>query len=1157
MQPLRKIVGFTPYLLVVFLNAFVDLGHKVTIQNTILKVWDDSSQVIFTAIVNGLILLPFILLFTPAGFLSDRFAKHKVIRWGAASVVLATVLITLSYYLGWFWLAFALTLLLSIQSAIYSPAKLGLIRQMVEDEQLAGANGVVQATSITAILAGTLVFSGLFEVFYQAEATTAASTLQTVFPLGFVLIALALLEFGLTFKLPAVAAGDSSKVFDRKAYVKGHYLAHNLSALRSHRPIWLAIFGLSVFMALSQVMLAAFPAHAKIVLADSNALLIQGLLATTGIGIVLGSLLAGRLSKAHLELGWIPLSALGITLGLLLLPVLQNPWAIGLLFCFIGLCGGLFIVPLNALIQYTAQEDQLGTVLAGNNWVQNIFMMSFLALTVAFAWFGFRSTQLFYFLAVVAALGFCYTVIQLPHSLARLVAGAILKHRYQVSVSGFDHLPRRGGVLLLGNHISWIDWALVQVACPRAVRFVMIRDIYQVWYLKPILKFFGAIPISPGNSAESLAQVEALLKQGEVVCIFPEGTISRNGQLAQFKRGFERACANLTEQDAVIVPFYLRGLWGSKLSRSRSAKLRENTTTEAKRNIIVAFGQPLPIHTNAEQLKQKVSEISIDAWADYTAELDPVPLAWLKQAKARPWEKSVFESNGSHYSNLKMMAATTLLSSRIKSITQQDNLGVLLPTSAPGIIANLATMLSGKCAVNLNYTLGIKAIESALESAQIDCVLTSKLFLKKLKAKGLDIEGAFGSQQLVYLEDVLTTPSKLRWAWQFACTLVLPARSLQRIFGGPVSIEQPAQILFSSGSEGTPKGVVLSHRNLMGNIKQISDVLNTLGRDRMAACLPLFHSFGLTVNSLLPMVEGIAAVCHPDPTDVFGTAKAIGRYRATILCGTASFLRLYTRNKKVEPLMLDSLRVVVAGAEKLSPEVREGFELKFKKVIYEGYGATETTPVASVNIPDGIDPRSWRLQEGNKIGSVGLPLPGTSFRIVDPNSLQTLPAGVAGMILIAGGQVMTGYLNNPDKTNQVITELEGRRWYITGDKGKLDGDGFLTIVDRYSRFAKIGGEMISLTQVESSMASLMTPSEAECAAVSLADAKKGERIVLLVAGASNTDTLKQAAIDAGINSLTIPAEIHSVAAIPKLGSGKLDFSGAKQLALDLSNTKQS
>lgn len=1151
MQPLRNLQGFFPYLLVVFLNAFVDLGHKVTIQNTILKVWDDQTQVIFTAIINGLILLPFILMFTPAGFLSDRFAKRNVIRWGAVSVVIATVLITISYYLGWFWLAFGLTLALSIQSAIYSPAKLGLIREMVQDDQLAGANGVVQATSIVAILSGTLVFSGLFEFFHQPSATSPDTTLQAVYPLGFALIGFAVVELLLTFKLPHFPAADPNKAFDRQAYFRGRSLLDNLMAIRSQKSVWLPIIGLSVFMALSQVMLAAFPAHAKLVLSDSNALLIQGLLATTGIGIVAGSLLAGRLSKAHLELGWIPIAALGITLGLMALPFMHSAVTIGLLFCFIGLCGGLFIVPLNALIQYSAQEKSLGTVLAGSNWVQNVAMLSFLGLTVVFALLGLRSTQLFYFVSVIALVGFVYTVAQLPHSMARIVAGFLLKRRYKVSVSGFENLPHRGGVLLLGNHISWIDWALIQLACPRPVRFVMIRTVYEIWYLKPALKFFGAVPISAGNSADSLTKVEALLRKGEVVCLFPEGAISRNGQLARFKRGFERATAQLTDADAVIVPFYLRGLWGSKLSRSNSEKLRDNTTGEAKRHIIVGFGKTLPIHTDAQQLKQSVTELSIDTWSQYTAQLDTVPLAWLKQAKSKPWATSVLESNGEKYTNIKMIAATTLLIRLINEQAKEERVGVLLPTGAPGILTNLAIMMSGKTAVNLNYTTGVEMLAGALAFADINCVLTSRLFIKKLAARKIPIEDALAGVRLLFLEDLLGAPSKLRWITRFTMSLCLPTSWLFRAVGKKVALDAPAQILFSSGSEGKPKGIVLSHRNVMGNIKQISDVLNTQPEDKMVACLPLFHSFGLTVNCLLPMVEGIPAVCHPDPTDVLGTAKAIAKHKATILCATASFLSLYTRNNKVQPLMLDSLRVVVAGAEKLSQDTRDAFELKFKKIIYEGYGATETTPVASVNIPDGIDPRTWRVQAGNKLGSVGLPLPGTSFRIVDPETWVTLNPGEDGMILVAGGQVMLGYLNEPDKTRSVIIELDGRRWYVTGDKGHLDNDGFLTIVDRYARFAKVGGEMVSLSSVENALRPLLSSADVNCAVAAIPDPKKGEKIVALVTNKDDAEQLRRKAIDAGINALSIPALVYPVDQLPLLGSGKIDLANLKRLAINL------
>ncbi|KEA61744.1 putative 2-acylglycerophosphoethanolamine acyltransferase [Marinobacterium lacunae] len=1149
MNKLSAMKGFLPYIVVVFLNAFVDLGHKIVIQNTIFKTWDGETQVMLTAIINGLILLPFILLFTPAGFLSDRFPKQKVLRYGALAAVAGTVLITWSYFNGWFEVAFGLTLLLSIQSAFYSPAKYGYIRELVGDEHLAEGNAWVQAVTIVSILAGTFIFSALFEHFYLPTFDSANAIIAGIAPLGFALVGLSLVEWLVAGCLPAKRAGDERKSLVLGAYVSGRYLRRNMRAIHSSRAIWLSIVGLSLFWAISQVVLAAFPAYAKATLGETNTVVIQGLLAATGVGIVLGSVIAGRLSRHYLELGLIPVGAIGISAALLVLPSLASVTAIGLLFLLLGVCGGFFIVPLNALIQYSARPSRLGTVLAGNNWVQNICMIGFLALAVLFSLAGFDSEGLLYLLAFTAIGGALYTIYQLPQSLVRIVIGALMKRVYRVNVIGFEHLPKEGGVLLLGNHISWVDWAMVQIACPREIRFVMARNYYDTWYLKPFLKAFGAIPISSGSSREALASVNESLKKGEVVCLFPEGGISRTGQLGEFKSGYERTVEGV--EKGAIVPFYLRGLWGSRLSRSHSEKLRENTSGGSKRNVIVAFGEPLPLDTKADQLKQKVSELSITAWEGYTAQLETLPLAWLKQAKSDLRAISLIDSSGGEYSNARVIAGTTAIAQAMRKISprkREQQVALVLPASAGGVMANLAVMLNGQTAVNLNFTAGVEAVQAAIAAGEIKTVYTSSRFARKLTGKGIDLDRMLAGTRVVYLEELKERMSRPRLLRHLLAAIVLPASWLYRLNGKPVDLDSPAQILFSSGSEGTPKGVVLTHRNLMGNIKQISDVLNTRDDDVMMATLPLFHSFGLTVNSLLPMVEGIPAVCHPDPTDALNVAKAIYQYHGTILCGTATFLRLYTRNRKVQPMMLDSLRVVVAGAEKLTADVREGFELKFKKTIYEGYGATETAPVASVNIPDAIDPTTWKVQQGQKQGTVGLPLPGSCFRIVDPNSYETLAAGEDGLILISGGQVMLGYLKNEEKTSDAIIELDGRRWYKTGDKGHVDEDGFLTIVDRYSRFAKIGGEMISLGAVEAAVREVVDNEEIEFAATNVKDDKKGERVVLLITPGADPETLRQRLIDRGINPLMIPSEIIEVEALPKLGSGKIDFAGLKRLA---------
>jgi acyl-[acyl-carrier-protein]-phospholipid O-acyltransferase/long-chain-fatty-acid--[acyl-carrier-protein] ligase len=258
--------------------------------------------------------------------------------------------------------------------------------------------------------------------------------------------------------------------------------------------------------------------------------------------------------------------------------------------------------------------------------------------------------------------------------------------------------------------------------------------------------------------------------------------------------------------------------------------------------------------------------------------------------------------------------------------------------------------------------------------------------------------------------------------------------------------------------------------NIMANLKQIADVLNTTEDDEVMASLPLFHAFGLTVTQFMPLIEGLPLVCHADPRDALGRAKGIAKYKATVLFGTSTFFRLYCRNKKVHPLMLGSLRLTISGAEKLNQAVRDTFKTKLNKDIYEGYGATETTPVAGINIAAVLSTDDWKIQVGDKPGTIGMPLPGASFKIVDPNNFEKLATDEDGMILIGGAQVMQGYLNNAadgnNKTQQVIKVIDGIRWYDTGDKGHLGLDGFLTIVDRYSRFAKLGGEMISLGLVE-------------------------------------------------------------------------------------------
>ncbi len=381
-----KLPGFKSFIVVAFINAMVDLGHKIIIQNTIFKIYDDQAQVALTAIVNGLILLPFIFLFTPAGYLSDRFSKPFIMKLSAFSAILITLFITLAYYQGWFIFAFFMTLILAIQSAIYSPAKYGYIRQLGGEDHLSPANGFIQATTIVAILTGIIIFTILFEWLLIDQTYHDESTLiRHIAPAGWLLVILSLIEWRLACRLSDSNSSPKTAVFLWKDYIKGHLLKTNINHLTTNPIIWYSVLGLSFFWGISQTFLAVFPAFAKIVLSENNTMIIQGLLACSGIGIVVGSVLAGTGTKGLIKTSLIPTGAVGMSIVLFIIPTLNTVTEFAAAIFSFGFFGGLFIIPLNALIQLHAPLQHLGSVLAGNNWIQNIVMTACLVITFTVA----------------------------------------------------------------------------------------------------------------------------------------------------------------------------------------------------------------------------------------------------------------------------------------------------------------------------------------------------------------------------------------------------------------------------------------------------------------------------------------------------------------------------------------------------------------------------------------------------------------------------------------------------------------------------------------------------------------------------------------------------------------------------------------------------
>jgi len=536
---------------------------------------------------------------------------------------------------------------------------------------------------------------------------------------------------------------------------------------------------------------------------------------------------------------------------------------------------------------------------------------------------------------------------------------------------------------------------------------------------------------------------------------------------------------------------------------------------------------------------------SFAEWQDYPSTLDPIHVAWLKSAKKSKTAFAVADIEGVEISHKKFLTGVLLFSKKIEAYSPEQNVGLLLPSSGGGAIASIAILSLGKTLVNLNFTAGKKALNSAARQAEVKHIYTSRKFLDKMQERGMNLESYFPESKLLMLEDIKEEISTLSRISTLLKAIILPVSMIQKNYFKDVSMNDTAAILFSSGSEGSPKGVELSHSNIAANAKQAAIELGAVDSDVIMSTLPTFHAFGFAITTLMPLSEGIPIVCHADPKDVSTIASGIQKYSGTILVGTPTFLRMYTISKKVTSESIQSLRLVVAGAEKLRSEVRDGFEAKFKISVYEGYGTTETSPGASVNLPDIESPFKLR----NRPGTVGKAFSGTEFRIVDPDSLYPIPTGEDGLILIGGPQIMKGYLKMPEKTAEVIELIDGYRWYRTGDKGHLDKDGFLTIVDRYSRFAKIGGEMISLTTVEEEILDACNDKDLEIAATCLPDQRKGEKIVLLATNNLDKNQLKKLLSDAKVNPLYHPAQVLMVDEIPKLGSGKTDFGATKKIAL--------
>jgi acyl-[acyl-carrier-protein]-phospholipid O-acyltransferase / long-chain-fatty-acid--[acyl-carrier-protein] ligase len=735
------------------------------------------------------------------------------------------------------------------------------------------------------------------------------------------------------------------------------------------------------------------------------------------------------------------------------------------------------------------------------------------------------------------------TLLFLPNWFLRFLLWLLRHSLYTIKVVGRENVPREGGALLAPNHMSYVDVILLLAASPRPIRFLMFQDIYDMPLVKPFAKMVRAIPISselrPRDMIRSLREASDAIRNGELVCIFAEGQITRTGQLLPFRRGMERIMKG-ADNGAPIIPVNLHGVWGSIFSYERERFIWKMPRVPYP--VTVSFGKPLPGTATTTEVRRAVQDLgsaAFEADRDLRRTLDR---ALVQTARRHPRRFAAGDARVPKMSFGSLLTKSIFVARRLRPLWKdQEMVGVLMPPSVGGALVNYAATLLGLVPVNLNYTASNEVIASCARQCNLKTVVTSQAFLERLQK--IEVPG-----QMLLLEEVLAKPRLMEKLAALFIAWMLPFRLMTRALKAKRrNTDDLATIIFSSGSTGDPKGVMLSHHNVLANIRQMTQVFVLDGHDRLLGILPFFHAFGFTVGLWLSGVHGVGVVYHPNPLDAQVISELVAKYSVTFLIATPTFLQAYIR--RCSPEHFGSLQYVLVGAEKMPERVAIAFEDTFGIRPLEGYGCTECSPVVAVNTLDFRAP-GFR-QVGARRGTIGHPLPGVSVRIVDPETRQPLDTGQAGMLLVKGPNVMKGYLGRPEKTADAVND----GWYVTGDIASMDEDGFLTITDRLSRFSKIGGEMVPHIKIEEKLHELAGVPDQVFSVTAVPDEKKGERLVVL--HTLPEDKLapvleKLAECDLPALWKPRPSQFFHVDMLPYLGTGKLDLRALKTRAGELS-----
>ena len=1084
------------------------------------------------SILAALLVMPFFLFSALAGQLADKFDKSVLARRIKLFEIGLITISSYSLYTDNITLQMICVFLAGTQSTFFGPIKYSILPQHLTKDELLGGNGLIESGTAISILLGMLF--GMFFI-------TSGYGQHFV---SLVMIGLAVLGYVATWYMPAAppAHGDMKINWNipQETWL-------TVKAAMQKRDVWLAILGISWFWLLGVVFLTQIQPFTKDVLhanLSASTLILAVFSAATGAG----SAACNWILKGRVTVRYVPLAALMLSLFVFDLCLTSGSFGslytdanpatpIDLLSHFSGLhalvdlagiafMSGLFVVPLFAMMQARTPNYARARIVGANNIVNAVFMVSASVVSGLLIKAGISITGL-YFLLGVANLGIViWLAFYMPQTLLASSARFMFRFFYRVEVKGMEHYHAAGKkALIVSNHTSYLDGPLLSAFLPARAAFAINSFMPKSWWVKPAFVLFDLCPVDPTNPL-TVRELVRRLRRNQRVVIFPEGRRTTSGGLMKI---YEAPAALAQLAGAQILPLRIDGAIYSPFSRMRG-KLKLRWFPKITMTFLPPVKLENPHHLAGSALREFQAAKLYDLMSDMmfrSSNIDRTLWGALLDAKRDHGGGQIIleDVQRSPMNYNRFILGSLILGRKLaEESPNQKFIGVLLPSASATPVTVFGLHAFGRVPAMLNFSTGAVNMSAACAAAQVRTIITSRRFIDVAEMQE-DVKLLARTARIIYLEDIRKKIGLFDKILGLVSRLFIEQALI--LNGALRDPNMPAAILFTSGSEGMPKGVALSHRNLVSNIVQTCTRMPFLPTDIFFNALPMYHAFGF-LATLLTLFNGCKSFFYPSPLHYKIVPEMVYDTEATVLFSTDTFLSNYA--KTANPYDFQSLRMLVGGAERVKPETRQMWSDKYGLRIIEGYGATECSPVISANTPIHF-----------KAGTVGRIFDGMEHRI---EPVEGIPEG--GRLFIRGPNVMLGYLR---ADNPGVIEAPSEGWYDTGDIVKIDDEGFVTIQGRAKRFAKIAGEMISLTAIEAKLQAAFP--NATCAVVAIPDKRKGEQLVLFTTIEKPDRKQIGDGIKAqGATDLMVPKVLLTVDNVPLLGTGKTDYVSLTRLALD-------